>query len=200
MARQGTGFITGANAKIVIGDNTIAFCTDVSYNINVQTIPIECMGKYEVHTNEPVAYAVDGTFSILRYTENSYTVKTVKETVGSGTAATTVDVPVAEYDAKKNTGNGGGVQPFGLHLNPKEILFSGTFDLQIYEKRDPTKGALPFFKITDCRITRRGASLNKRSTLIDSYAFVGVLAGDTDLGTAAFPGPSSMDDTSPVEA
>jgi len=177
MAKLGTAFITGANAKIKIGNAVIAYCTDVSYNINVQTIPVETMGKYEVHSNEPVAYAVDGTFSILRYTKNTAEGTEIKVVDEKGNEATETST-ITSLNA---TGNGAAATPFKHHLDPKNILVSATFDFEIFEKRDTGDNAKAFFKVTDCRITRRGATLNKRNVLVDSYAFVGVLAGDFDL-------------------
>jgi hypothetical protein len=40
------------------------------------------------------------------------------------------------------------------------------------------------FKIHDCRVTRRSSALNKRGVMVDSYTFVGILAGDTDDAVA----------------
>jgi hypothetical protein len=56
MAGKTPSFITGATAKIKIGALTMAYAQDVSYNTTVTTIPIETMGRYEVVSNEPVAY------------------------------------------------------------------------------------------------------------------------------------------------
>lgn len=183
MAGINAGFVTGARAKIKIGGATMAFAADVSYNITVQTIPIETMGKYEVHTNEPVSYSVDGSFSIVRYTKNSATVANITaQDKSAGTGANNNDT--------SNTGAlDQGTAP-GNHLDPSKILASASFDLEILEKGKGTnEGSV--FKINDCRITRRGSSLNKRGVLVDNYAFVAVLAGDSDEGD--FPGISGMD-------
>jgi hypothetical protein len=55
MAGKKPSFITGATAKIKIGNLTMAYAQDVSYSTTVTTIPIETMGRYEVVSNEPVA-------------------------------------------------------------------------------------------------------------------------------------------------
>jgi hypothetical protein len=185
MAKLGQGFITGANAKIKAFSKTMAYCSDVSYNITVQTIPVETMGKYEVHANEPVAYTVDGTFSIVRYTKNS------AATLKDGSIVDQNDIGNGPSQIQE-TGSGS----MGDHLNPAKILGSATFDLEIHEKRDylGTDLEAAVFIVSDCRVTRRGMTLNKRGVMVDNYAYVGILAGDKDVVTADEVGNSSMTD------
>jgi len=181
MAKLGQGFITGANAKIKAFTKTMAYCSDVSYNITVQTIPVETMGKYEVHANEPVAYTVDGTFSIVRYTKNAQDSNLVDiNDLGNGPS----DI------SEPSMGS------MGDHLNPAKILGSATFDLEIHEKRDylGTDLEAAVFIVSDCRVTRRGMTLNKRGVMVDNYAYVGILAGDKDVVTADEVGNSAMTD------
>ena len=71
MANKKAGFITGANAKIKIAGKVIAFATNVGYDINVQTIPIEGIGRYEPWSNEPVSYSCSGSMSVIRYTKRA---------------------------------------------------------------------------------------------------------------------------------
>jgi hypothetical protein len=68
MAGKQTSLITGSNAKVVFDGITLAYATDVQYDVSIQTIPVEVMGKFEVLANEPVAYLVAGSFSVVRYT------------------------------------------------------------------------------------------------------------------------------------
>jgi hypothetical protein len=166
----------------------MAYATDVSYNITVQTIPIETMGKYEVHTNEPVAYNVDGSFSVVRYTGLSAGDAGIEDqdtTAEDGTA-------IANNDGGANMSKG--TAP-GDHLNPAKMLLSSSFDLEIKEKgQDDT----PVFRINDCRIVRRGASLNKRGVLVDSYSFVAILAGDAKESDGTVQVASSSMDKAPT--
>ena len=39
----------------------------------------------------------------------------------------------------------------------------------------------PVFTVRDCRIIRRGMTLNKRGVMTDGYSFVGILATDNDI-------------------
>lgn len=182
MAKMKPGFITGANAKIKMFNKTIAYCADVAYNVTVQTIPIESMGKYEVHSNEPVAYTVDGSFSIIRYTKNA-----TKASAG-GIIKDAADGKNNAPESIEDGANGNA----GQHLDPAQLLNSQTFDLEIHEKRADSDTAV--YRVMDCRIVRRGMSLNKRGAVVDNYAFVGILATDEDIGTKA--GNSGKEDLS----
>lgn len=174
------GFITGANARVKIGNQVMAYCTDVSYNISVQTIPIESMGSYEVHSNEPVAYNIDGAFSVIRYTKH---------------LGATTSNPI---DASNADGNTAEVMGFGTHLDPSAILSSGTFDLEVHVKASSAPGVttdVAVTRIKDCRIVRRSAAVNKRGVLVDQYQFVAVMGADlkTD-GSAMFAADSTFQD------
>ena len=177
MAQKQPGFITGANAKIKMFDKTVAYCSDVAYNITVQTIPVESMGTYEVHANEPVGYTVDGSFSVIRYTKHA-----TESKIGGDSK------PAADGNAPHRLAGSG---TMGEHLNPALLLASQTFDLEIMEKTDESTD-VGVFKVQDCRLTRRGATLNKRGVLVDNYAYVGILATDTDIDTGDQTGNSGV--------
>ena len=167
MASKKPSFITGANAKIQVGGKTFAYCSDVSYQVSVDTIPIETMGRYEAVTNEPVNYSVAGSLSVVRYTAVAHT-NNMPSTATTGNGLGAVDM-----------GSVGGIG--SDHINPGNILFSQTWDLAVYQKQEPTAGAFTtteFINIIDCRFTRKSASLNKRGILVDRLDFVGVLADD----------------------
>lgn len=184
MAQMKPGFITGANAKIKMFNKTIAYCADVSYNITVQTIPIESMGKYEVHSNEPVSYSVDGSFSIIRYT---------KRASSGADGGKIADVASGKGNEPSQIADGANGKA-SEHLNPAKLLASQTFDLEIFEKN--ATGEASVTKVVDCRLTRRGMSLNKRGVMVDNYAYVGILHIDSDAATADQTGNSGNTDLS----
>lgn len=179
-------YITGASAKVKIDGITMAYCTDVSYSVSVQTIPIESMGKFEVHSNEPVAYSVDGSFSVIRYTKKA-------STLAAGNAAANGNSPAQMVNGDSSVKE---------HLDPGKILTSETFDLDIYQKSATTVAATDateetsFLRIGDCRVTRRVGTLNKRGVLVEQYAFVGVLLHDSATDTAEQVSPSGYTDLS----
>ena len=163
MAGKKAGFITGANAKIKMFGETVAFATDVSYDITVDNVPVEAMGRYEVFSYEPVGYRIAGSLSIIRYTGRAKTsgIDDVQDTGIGNNPAEIGDS--AGANAKQ-------------HLNPAELLASETFDLDIYEQTE--SGDNQVFRIKDCRLSRRGMTLNKRGVATDRYSFVGIMGGD----------------------
>lgn len=193
MAGKKPSFITGATAKIKIGNLTMAYAQDVSYNTTVTTIPIETMGRYEVVSNEPVAFFVDGTLSVIRYTKsaggNGVAINGKKEGTGNS------------VNVWANTaGNGGNA---GLHFNPGGLLSSETFDLEIYSKipGDSTTtgtGASAVtevesvIKLRDCRFTRKGGAINKRGILVEQFAFNAILADNDSDNASSYSGDQDL--------
>ena len=167
MAGNRTGFITGANAKLEIFDGTdattIAYVNNLSYAVDTITAPVESFGRYEVHANEPIAYGVSGGFSVLRYTAAAF----------KSSATDALGVQTTSVNKTGIVAIGAGVES---HLDPSKMLLSATFDLTVSVKHTnaahSTAESQSFFKLKDCKITGRQASLNKRGLLIDSYSFV----------------------------
>lgn len=170
MAGKKAGFITGANAKIMIDSSTIAYATNVNYDISVQTVPIEGIGRYEVWSNEPVSYACSGSLSIIRYTKRA-----------SSSGISKVDANGNTID-QVETGTAGSM---AQHLDPSKLLLSETFDLKIFEKTDDPTVEHRVIEMKDCRLTRRSGNLDKRGVLMDQFTFVGVLAGDAGADDSA---------------
>lgn len=160
------GFITGANAKLKTSGKTLAYATDVSYDLTTITIPIEVMGRYEVVSNEPLAHGIAGAFSIVRYT--------------SAAASSAIPDVSSTGNASGNIAAGGG--NFHDHFNPSKLMGSQTFDLEIFQKiaTGDTASTVHVFTVRDVRLTRKGATLSKRGILVDQYAFVGILGDDAE--------------------
>jgi hypothetical protein len=176
MAGKTPSFITGATAKIKLGSLTMAYAQDVSYNTTVTTIPIETMGRYEVVSNEPVAYFVDGSLSIIRYT------KEASEMQGTASQGNSVE-------QWQNTAGSGGVAGDGF--DPSRMIASETFDIEVFQKI-ASGGTDSVGKLRDCRFTRKGGSINKRGILVEQFSFNAILmdndsqveaghSGDLDL-------------------
>ena len=179
MAGRLPSFITGANAKIQVGGVTFAYCSDVSYQVAVDTIPIETMGRYEAVSNEPVNYSVAGSLSVVRYT------KIAAANGMPGTAVKGNGLGSVNF----NTGGVGSYE-----IDPGNILLSQTWDLSVYQKQQPgaTAGGdtavatatVEFITVKDCRFTRKSAALNKRGILVDRLDFVGILAHDDSFDSS----------------
>lgn len=183
MSGKKPSFITGANAKIKVGGKTFAYAADVSYQVSVDTIPIETMGRYEAVSNEPVNYSVAGELSVVRYTAIA------KDNLMPGTNSGGNGLGKVEYTTGGKASD---------EINPGNLLFSSTWDLSVYQKVQASADTsatervdAEFITIKDCRFIRKSGSLNKRGMLVDRLSFVGILAddesfdssnsGDTDL-------------------
>ena len=170
MART-PSFITGANAKIKVGGITVAYAQDVNFNTTISTIPIETMGRYEVVSNEPVAYFVDGSLSVIRYTK------------------------IAQQNGMEGAAAGGnglgnwtlrdiGNQKANVGVNPNTILASQSFNLEVFQKTDDASNPEKVMKVKDVRFTRKGGGLNKRGVLVEQFAFNAILAEDDSFDVA----------------
>ena len=168
-------FITGASSKVVIDNVTMAYASDTSYQVSIDTVPVETMGRYEVAANEPVGYTVAGEFSIVRYTAASQALNLIPggntALKGNGLGAIT---------AGENTkGDAGGMSG---NVNPGALRSSHTWDLNVYQKG--ITGTNPaVITIHDCRVTRKSGGINKRGVLIERISFVGVLAEDDSFAS-----------------
>lgn len=211
MAGMMPSFITGANAKIVIDDITMAFAQDVSYQISVNTIPIRAMGKLEASSNEPISYAVNGTLTVVRYTKDagssSYSMYKTVMVKNTDTTKPDVETQVAVEGYPKKLINGASEKGnsidrwntktgnIGSHLNPGNMLSSLTFDLQIISKINSTgtEDTESVIKVRDCRITGKMGSLNRRGLMMDQFSFNAILVDNDEDFSASGTGWKDFD-------
>ena len=142
---------------------TMAYAQDVSYAVEVSTIPVETIGRYEVVTNEPIAYYVSGSLSVIRYTSNAAAIAGL-----SGAAQNTTGNSINNWN---DTTTGGNV---GWQFDPAQIVASKTFDLEVFSKLN-TAGTESIVKIRDCRFTRKTGAVTKRGLIVDQFSFTAVL-------------------------
>lgn len=190
MAGTRPTFITGANAKVRVNDKTLAFCTDLSYSIQILTQTPKILGMYEGSSVEPLGYTVSGSFSVIRYA------KDVKDNVGGAPHG------LASNDAGNGIGNWGGVWGGTLGdflarngvgndgraneaLDPSKFQNSVTFDIQVYQKTP--KGDIGVANIRNVRITQADFQLTKKGAAIQRFNFVALYV-DEDSFVADFSG------------
>jgi hypothetical protein len=184
-------FTTGANAKIKVNNRTLAFCTNVSYTVQVNHAAPHVLGLYEPSSVEPLSYLVTGSFTVIRY------VKDAVGNVGGGAPN-----GVAQNDAGDGVGNWGGAWGGGLGnflsangvgndgraneaLDPSTYANSVGFDIQIYQKTNA--GDLGVANLRNCRITKASFGMSKRSPAIQTFEFTALYA-DEDSFVANFSG------------
>lgn len=179
-------FLNGGNAKIKLNGKTLAFCTDLSYSIQIITQTPKVLGMYEGSSVEPLGYSVSGSFSVIRY------VKDIGGAVGG-----TKPKGVAENDAGNGVGNWGGVWGGKLGdflsrngigndgraneaLDPSKFGNGTTFDIQVYQKIDSrggqvaAPGGVQNFVGSLASILQGGANTNGGGGSGPNIDFVGV--------------------------
>lgn len=179
MSGQKPFFLTGANAKIKVNGRVMAFCTDVSYSVQVMHQTPKVLGMYEGSSVEPIGYNVSGSFRVIRYMKNA--VDNIGKPSNSGT---------------KNDGNGignWGTKKFFDNeprteesLIPADLENAATFDLEIHQKL-PDGSFLGVAKIRNCRVVQTDFALSKKSAAIQTFNFVALYA-DEDSFYADFSG------------
>lgn len=162
--------LTGANALIKLGAKILAYATDFSFQAAMETLGVETLGRLEVVEYSLVGYRVSGSFSVIRYA-----------TKGGLVSAGGNGMPDA---IEADNGNSMENMGFKAHMNPRDVITSSTFDIEVFNtKVGATAGTVDInqtlIKIIDARITNISGSINKRSLLTETFQFVGNLMGDT---------------------
>jgi hypothetical protein len=186
-------FITGANAKLKIGNLTLAFATDLSYQITTNSIPVRAMGMIEVAAYEPVSYTVSGTFSVVRYTRDAASADVVLSRLVAETNAATGETTqvLKSYIAGKQipgaSANGNSIHQWndsragniGRHVDPGSVLKSLTFDIEVFSKQRDNNTEL-ILKLRDCRISSKSGALTKKGLMVDNFSFNAILTDNDD--------------------
>jgi hypothetical protein len=187
MAKLAPFFLTGANAKVKVNNKTIAFCTDLSYSVQVNHAAPKVLGMYEASSLEPLSYEVTGTFTVIRYVAGvaetnrglGYATPNGVSDKGNGVGALGPDNPVS-----KNIGNDGRTQDA---LNPETFENATFFNIDVFQKM--ADGNLHgVARIRDCRITRADFSIaGKTAPAVERYSFRAIYV-DEDSFLAGFSG------------
>ncbi len=165
MAGKKTALLTGSNAKLKINGVTLAYATDIQYQVSTETIPVETMGRYEVVSNEPISMTVRGSLSVVRYTKGAQATANLMKAKGSGNG-------VGNWKAAGGKG-------LDTHFDPASILASQTVDIEIYRKgAGASDDGEKVITITDARLNSKGGSLNKRGIFMESFSFAAVNISD----------------------
>lgn len=184
-------FITGGNAKVKVNGKTLAFCTDLSYSIDVLTQTPKVLGMYEGSSVEPLGYTVTGTFTVIRYAKDARSNVGGRPPVGTN-----------PDDAGNGIGNMGQAWSHGLgsfllsngigddgraneNLDPSKLQNGTVFDIQVYQKSDG--GDIGVANIRNVRITKADFQVGKKNAATQRFTFVALYA-DEDSFVADFSG------------
>jgi len=67
MAGKTPFFLSGANARILLNHKTVAYATNIAYQVSVKHATPRVLGRFEVEVIQPLSYDVTGTLSIIKY-------------------------------------------------------------------------------------------------------------------------------------
>ena len=181
-------FLTGANAKVKINNQTMAYCSNLSYSVQVNHATPRVLGMYEPTSVEPLSYLVTGTFTVIRY------IADIKGNVGG-------PVPHGVDEGGNGVGNMG---PDGLgkrlaagfdlsatdgrtydNLNPGKLDKATGFEIQVFQKLQGKVQSVA--QIRGARITRADFNLAKGTPATQTFQFTALYA-DEDSFLADFSG------------
>lgn len=179
MAKLAPFFLTGANAKIKLNGKTLAYCTNVSYSIEVPHAAPTLLGNYEATSLEPLSYKVNGGFVVIRYVKD---VKSVLESQGYKTPTNTVNTGngIGEWGPDDIFRRNGIVSSDGQahkSLDPSQLDSSVMFDIEIYQKV-AGGGQCAVARFRNCRINKSHFTLEKKSPAVQSFAFQAIYADE----------------------
>ncbi len=183
-------FITGANAKVKVNGKTMAFCTDLSYSVQVLTQTPKILGMYEGSSVEPLGYTVSGSFSIIRYAKDAKAEIDGKNPNGVNDNGNSVGNwgsawgnGIGDFFARNGVGNDGRANEA---LDPSRFQNGVSFDIQVYQKT-ADGGDLGVANIRNVRITQADFQIQKRGAAVQRFNFVALYV-DEDSFVADFSG------------
>jgi len=183
MAGQVPFFLTGANAKIKVNGVTLAFVSNLSYNVDVPHFAPKVLGVYEGDTLEPLGYSIRGQFSVIRYLEGSKktagegTVRNVDNS-GNGLGSWTVNRD-EEMDTLARTLGSPGDDRAWQNLDPSSFANGTSFDIEVHQK---IKNILsPAFRLRGVRITGVQGTLSKKEVYGQTFSFQAQYFDDDSL-------------------
>lgn len=184
-------FITGANAKIKVNGKTLAFCTDLSYSVQVITQTPKILGMYEGSSVEPLGYNVSGSFTVIRYAKDAkanvggkapHGVANNDAGNGVGNWGTAWGNGLGDFLARNGVGNDGRAQE---SLDPSKFSNGVSFDIQVYQKTP--NGDIGVANVRNVRITQADFQMTKKGAAVQRFNFVALYV-DEDSFVADFSG------------
>jgi hypothetical protein len=130
-------FLTGANAKILLNNETVAFATDLTYRISVKHASPRVLGRFEVEVHQPLSYDVTGSFTIIRYSRglDGYLGGAApKDAMDPGSGIGSYDDDAVGGALGLPTANGQFDGKPSEAFNPSRMFQSKMFDIEIRQK------------------------------------------------------------------
>lgn len=145
-------------------------------------MPVVGVGSYSTHAIEPVDYEAGGAMNIMRYT----TGVTFGQdgTLNRVTAGIVPENMAATTENQRRNGNS---LLSNVSFNPKNMLFSYTFDIDVYERQGNLDGTinnqgLLIFTMVDCRLSSYSFDFTPGQLLSEYVTFVARKITDAQAG------------------
>jgi hypothetical protein len=176
-------FLTGANAKIRVNNQTLAYVTNLSYSVIVNHASPTVLGMYEASSVEPLSYKVTGAFTIVKYTadvvddiggQRPNGVSERGNGIGSWGPDSTIGKFGAGFDIKK------GIDGRAYdNLDPSKLHKSAMFNIEIYQKfGNGGTNQRSVAQIRDVRITRADFNIAKNAAASQVFNFTAIYADE----------------------
>lgn len=204
-------FAAAPRCVLRVGEQKIAYAVGLSMNVNVETERVKILGQYKTLAIEPLTMApVTGTFRVVRLLskatrDNNAELLQTNSDLRSAFVGDDADAKYQQAGEDVNVDFASAVEGDGSsvlaqnnlerHLDPETVLFSQTFDLDLFLKVpiigadnfDAATGFLKagvipklvetnFMSIKDCRITSASVDLTPGRLLEEPFSFEGLLA------------------------
>lgn len=198
------GFMSGATCVIRIGNSQLAYVQNLSFSRSVRNAQVRGVGSYSVHALEPVDYEAAGSFNIVRYTSDML----FGGTVGGDTITGRKDIlsgdtlPSNLTSAVQDEDRNGNSMIDELSFNPRKLLLSHTFDIDVYERQGVKTGNIfdiknqgkLIFTFEDCRLTSFSYAFTPGQLLTEQVSFQCLYIKDAVAGDAIAGSSSSTDE------
>jgi hypothetical protein len=166
MAGLVSSFLNGSNLVIKIGTTTVAFAQGISMSDDIGHVPIGGIGSFGYSAIEPLQYSARGNLQILRYSNKTLTGRPDDSIPGRVKAKTTAD----------NQDQDGNSMLHRVHFNPRKLILSRTFDINIYERANTgdvvDTDLVLSYTLQDCRLTSYSMTFTPNQAISEQVGFI----------------------------
>lgn len=175
MSGKLASFLNGSLLVVKINNVTLAYCQSISFNQNMNLVPVGGLGAYSNHALEPVQFAAGGNMRVTRWTTEEW-----NEVTSTGVPENLASTSGGKISKDFTSGNG---LIDKNHFNPVNLLLSATFDIDVYGRESSGSSNLstkPLYKLKDCRLTNYAFSFQPGSLLYEDMSFVCLQVEEND--------------------
>jgi hypothetical protein len=169
MSGQLPAFLNGSQLVIRIGDVQLAFAQALSFSDNMNHQAVGGLGAFSPHSLEPLQYIGQGSIVVTRWSS------ALKAALAAN-GATNFPDPI--QNAVTSTRRDGNSLLDGVQFNPRLILISTSFDIDVYQRnkqhsKDITASELILtYQLSDCSLTNYSFNFAPATLLQENVSFM----------------------------